>query len=233
MGWAFYLKIMALTVDDLYQFTLNLIKKNQAGSLTSVEWARHWNDTQATYQDDLLGRFQAKNVGKEGANTGLIENETIMTKLTPFITPVTLTVTSGQAIKPAGFIYTLALKINNTKVFQVDHDEVWAMLDDVIDPPSITDNSYYYTEYKNYYKFFPSSVTSVDLDYIVTPTNVVWAFTIVGGRQVYDPGPNSIQSQWDDNSNREITKRMLTNLGVAYKDADFLNFGRSVQNIGE
>lgn len=223
---------MALTVDDLYNFTLNLIKKNQSGSLTSIEWARHWNDAQCTYQDDLLGRFQAKNVGKEGINTGLIENETIMTKLTPFIVPITLTVTTGQAIKPTGFIYTLALKINNTKVFQVDHDEVWAMLDDVIDPPSTIDNSYYYTEYQNYYKLFPASVTTVDLDYIKTPTDVIWGFTIVGGRQVYSAG-TSTQSQWDDNSNREITKRMLTNLGVAYKDADFLSFGRSTQITGE
>lgn len=231
-GWAFILICMALSVDDLYQFTLNLIKKNQAGSLTSTEWARHWNDTQSSYQDDLLGRFQSKNVGKEGGNTGLIENETIMTKLTPFIFPVTLSISAGQAIKPTGFIYTLALRINNTKVFQVDHDEVWAMLSDVIDPPSVTDDSYYYTEYQNYYKFYPNTVTSVDLDYIKTPNNVVWGFTIVGGRQVYDAG-TSTQSQWDDNSNREITKRMLTNLGVAYKDQDFLNFGRSTQITGE
>src|SRR5678816_4386316 len=150
---------MALSVNDIYQFALSLIKKNQAGGLKSTDFARHWNDAQATYQDDLLGRFQAKNTGKEAANTGLIQNETILTKLSPFITPVTLVIAAGQSTKPTDFIYTMALRINNVKVFKVDHDAIWAMLEDVIDPASVSDDSYYYVEYQNYYKFYPNTVT--------------------------------------------------------------------------
>jgi hypothetical protein len=224
---------MALSVDDIYKFALALIKKNQAGGLKSTDFQRHWNDTSATYQDDLLGRFQAKNTGKEGANTGLIQDETIIQKLAPFITPVTLTIAAGVSNKPADFIYKLALRINGNKVFKVTHDEIWAMNEDVIDPPSVTDNSYYYAEYEGYYQFFPNTVTSADLDYVATPTDVVWGFTLDGdGRQVYDAG-TSVQPLWDNNSCREITKRMLTNLGVGFKDADFANFGSKVQTMGE
>ncbi len=224
---------MALDVNYLYQFALKLIKKNQSGSLTSIEFAYHWNDAQGSYQDDLLGRFQARNNGKEGPNTGLIENETILTKLNPFTIPITLTITAGQATKPTDFIYTLALRINGFKVFQVDKDEIWSMNDDVIDPPSIAEDSYYYAEYGNYYKFFPDTVTEAELDYIGTPTDVLWNFTFDGnGRQVYTSA-GSVQPVWDNNSSREITKRMLTNLGVSYKDADFMNFGKSVQATGE
>jgi hypothetical protein len=192
---------MSLSVDYLYDWTLKLIRKNQAGGLSSTEFCSHWNDSQGSYQDDLMGRFQAKNNGKEGANTGLIENETIMTKLTPFIKPVTIAIAGGQFTKPSDFIYTLALRINGHKVFKVNPNAIWAMNNDVIDPPDISQDSYYYTEYLNYYKFFPSSVTSGELDYISSPIDIFWAFTLDGnGRQVYNPVP-SISPQWDRKGN--------------------------------
>lgn len=222
---------MALTVDYLYQFTLDLINSNQAGKINSIRWARHWNGAQAAYQGDLLGRFQARSNGKSGINTGLIENETIMQKLAPFTKNATLAVSSGNGGKPAGFIYELALRINGKEVHHIEHDQIATVNDNVIDPPSVSADKYYVVEYEGNYSFLPSSITSASLDYIVAPTDVVWGFTIVANRQVYDAG-TSVQSQWDDHSNREITKRVLDTLGVSYKDADFANFGNRVINTG-
>lgn len=224
---------MFLSVDYLYNFSLKLIRKNQAGGLKSNDFEFHWNDAQSAYMDDLLGRFQLRNNGKEGNNTGLIENETILTKLTPFTLPITLVITTGKATKPDDFIYTMALRINGERVYQIDKDQIYWVNKNVIDPPSITDNSYYYTEYENYYSFLPITVTSVDLDYISIPQNVIWGYTFdVQNRQVYNPG-TSVQPLWDSQSCLEITKRMLTNLGVSFKDPDFLNFGKSVEATGE
>lgn len=224
---------MAQSVDYVYQYSLKLIRKNQAGGLSATEFQFLWNDAQRSYFDDLLGRFQRQSVGKSGINTGLIENETIMTKLTPFTLNTSISISSGLGAKPDGFIYTLALRINGTKVFQIDHDTIWAVNDDVIDPPSIADDSYYYTEYGNNYSFLPNTVTTADLDYIKSPVDVVWGFTFdVNGRQVYDP-TTSVQPEWDDSSCIEISKRALTSYGVTFKDADFENFGKSVQREGE
>lgn len=222
---------MALSVDYLYQYTLNLIKKNQAGSLASTEWARHWNGESAAYMDDLVGRFQARSNGKSGINTGLIENETILQKLAPFIKNATITIAAGNGNKPTGFKYELALRINGKEVRHINHNQIATVNDNVIDPPSIPNDSYYAIIYEGYYAFLPSTVTEASLDYIVVPTDVVWGFTIVAGRQVYNSG-TSTQSQWDDNSNREITKRVLNTLGVAYKDGDFSGFGNKVINTG-
>lgn len=224
---------MALSVDYIYQFALNLIKENQSGKLSSTVFARQWNDAQATYQDDLLGRFQARGNGKTGVNTGLVENETILQKLAPFIKPVTITITSGDGDKPDDFIYKLALRIDGHEVRMIRHNQIATVNDNVIDPPSIPNDSYYAVEYDDYYHFLPTTVTSANLDYICTPTDVFWDFTLDGqNRQVYDAS-GSVDPQWDNNSCREITKRMLTNLGVGYKDNDFLNFGRSTQITGE
>lgn len=224
---------MALTTDFIYQFTLNLIRKNQAGPLASIEWARHWNDAQATYQDDLVGRFQPRANGKSGMNTGLIENRTILQKLSPFIKPATLAIVLGDASKPTDFIYELALRINGQEVRHINHNQVATVNDNVIDPPSILDNAYYVVAYQGYYRFLPSAVTEAALDYICTPTDVFWNYTFDGAdRQVYSI-TGSVQPQWDNNSCREITKRMLTNLGVSFKDSDFASFGKSVQLTGE
>jgi len=224
---------MSLSVDYNYQFALKLIKKNQAGGLSSKDFEFQWNDAQASYQDDLLGRFQARNTGKEGANTGLITNETILQKLSPFIKNTTLSVVSGIANKPSGFVYRLALRVGNDDVIKLNHGQIGNVLNSVIDPPSNDDKHYYVVEYEGYFAFMPESITSVKLDYVTVPTNVVWGYTIdVNGRQVYNAA-SSVQPIWDDNSCREITKRMLANLGVSFKDADFLNFGKSVQMTGE
>lgn len=222
---------MALSVDYIYQFSLKLIRKNQSGLLSSTEWAYHWNDHQSAYFDDLVGRFNARNNSKEGPNTGLIENETILQKLSPFTKPATLTIASGKADKPPGFIFKLALRINGQDVIMITKDRIAAVNNSVIDPPSIADDKYYATEYEGYYSFLPNTVAAAELDYIATPENVKWNYQLVNNRQVYlETG--SVQPLWDNHSAREITKRMLKNLGVSFHDQDFAGFGETVIQQG-
>lgn len=223
---------MAWNIDQVYGFLRFLIRKNQSGNISATDFFYAWNSEQYAYHDDLVGKWQNRNNTKESMNTGLIQNEVIMTKLAPFTIPVTIVVVGGQAIKPNDHIYTLALRINDTKVFKINHDQKWAVLDDVIDPPSIADDSYYYLEYLNYYSFLPTAVTSVELDYVASCTDVKWAFTIVGGRQVYD-SVLSVQPKWNQNTIIEITKRTLKSLGVSYKDNDFSSYGQSIITAGD
>jgi len=224
---------MSLSVDYYYQFALKLIKKNQAGGLKSKDFEAHWNDAQSAFLEDLLGRWQIRSNSKTGLNTGLIEDETVMQKISVFITPGSLTITSGSANKPDDFIYRLALRINGKDCYKINHNQIASVNDSVIDPPSTTNDRYYFVEYKGYYSFLPNTVTSASLDYVAIPENVVWGFTYdAQNRQVYNPG-TSIQPKWDSLSGREITKRMLTTLGVSFKDNDFLNFGKTVEVTGE
>jgi len=222
---------MALTVDDIYQFTLNLIKKNQAGPIGSVVWARHWNNQQAAYMDDLLGRFQRMSNGKAGTNTGLIENETISQKLAPFTKKATIVVAAGDGNKPSGFIYKLGLRVNGADVRIIRHNQIATVNNNVIDAPSVTTNTYYAVSYEGYYTFLPNTVTESILDYIVAPTDVFWNYSVVSSRQVYN-SVGSSQPQWDNNSCREITQRVLNTLGVSFKDGDFASFGNRVVNTG-
>lgn len=218
---------MALDVNYIYKFSLNLIRKNQSGGLSPDEFEKFWNDSQGSYQDDLLGRFQARNNGKEGANTGLIENETILQKLRPFISPYTLTITAGKADLPTDFIYRMALRIGGNDVYKINYNQRSSVINNIIDPPSATTGTYYFLEYEDYYEFLPSSVTSATLDYVKTPTNIKWGYTYDSqDRQIYNAG-TSVQPEWANNDCREITRRMLKDIGISFKDSDFLNFGQT------
>jgi hypothetical protein len=220
---------MSWSVDTIYQFMRTLIRKNQSGGLSATEFAIFWNAEQQAMHDDIVGKWQKA----ISARAGLIENEIITTKLAPFTISATLPVVSGEATKPADHIYTLAIRVGGKNIVVVNPNQVWAVNDDVIDPPSITNGMYYATAYEDYYTILPSSVASIDIDYIASCVDVNWAYTLdPDGRQVYNAGA-SAQPQWKQPTIIEITRRTLKSLGVSFKDRDFEQYGQSVINNGD
>lgn len=226
-----YMAFAPWTTDQIYEFLRWLLRKNQAGAISASNFFYAWNSESSSYFKDLLGRFQARANGKLGLNTGLIENETIETQLSPFTKTVTLAIAGGVSPLPADFIYKTGLRINDEPVFHVNKNQIAAVKKSKIDPPSATTDTYYYTPYDDGYHFLPTTVTSAQLDYISHPIDIVWAFTIVSSRQVYNSAA-SVQPQWLQTEIVEITKRTLKSFGVSFKDADFANFGNSVINTG-
>jgi hypothetical protein len=221
---------MPWSVDNIYQYTRFLTNKNQAGGISATDLFNAWNAEQSQYHQDLVGRWQKQNNTKTGIMSGLIEDEVTISALSPFILPLTSQpIAGGIAFKPMDYIYGVALRINGTKVFSVSHDMIWAVNDDVIDPPSIPDNSYYYTEYLSYFSFLPDAVTLYDLDYVAETTDIVWGFTLdANNRQVYNPAPGaSVQPKWNKNTTIEITKRTLKGFGLHFDSREFENFGES------
>lgn len=223
----------AWNIDQIYSSIKFIIRKSQAGGISATDLFYAWNIEQRDYHSDLVGRFQPKGNTKSGTNTGLIENELILTKLAPFTKNANIVVAAGLGPKPADFIYLLSLQVSGSACEYYEHDQKSFIVDSVIDPPSVADGACYYTEYEGNYNFLPNTITSASIDYISDVVDVIWAFTLDGaGRQVYDSG-TSVQPLWDNDSIIEITKRSLTQLGVSFKDADFTNFGRTAQQTGD
>jgi hypothetical protein len=215
------------SVDQIYSYTRFLLNKNQAGGISATDLFNAWNGEQSAYHEDLIGRWQARSNGKSGPNTGMIQDETVLIKMAPFMIPITLPINSGFVNWPSDFIYLQALRINGEKVYHFNKDERWSIERSYIDPPSIVDDSYYYTEYDGKYLILPTAATSIDMDYIAQATDILWAFNFDGnGRQVYDAG-NSIQPSWSQNTIVEITRRTLNSFGVHFSSQYYAEFGKS------
>lgn len=225
---------MPWSVDNIYSYTKFLTNKNQAGGISSTDLFNAWNGEQAMLHQDVVGRWQKQSNTKTGIMSGLIEDEVTISMLSPFIVPVVnIAIAGGLGFKPADYIYGLALRINKAKVFSVNHDMIASVIDDVIDPPSIPDNKYYYTEYLSYFSFQPPAATAFDLDYVAETTDIVWGFTLDGqGRPVYNPA-TSVQPKWNKNTTIEITRRTLKSFGLHFDSREFENFGESNIQTGD
>jgi len=226
------------SVDDIYNFTKFLLRKNQSGTLSASNLFYSWNSEQIAFFEDLKGRWQARNMGKTGPNIGLIEDETILTKLDPFTVPASLDIAGGSSDKPVDFSFRLALRINGVDCIKINHNQIANVNNNVIDPPSITDNKFYFVDYKDSFYFLPhtlptQTITTADLDYLTQPTDIIWGFSYdAKKRQIYNSG-TSKQPQWKQSEIVEITKRTLTGFGVSYKDKDFEQFGKAAQATGD
>jgi len=223
---------MSWNVNDIYQAFLKLSNKNQSGSITATRFFYVWNTEQASYHNDIVGRWQNRANGKQGLNTGLIRNESILIDLAPFTISTSIAITSGTVVKPNGFIYTNDLRFNENKITHITNAQRDAVVKSVINPPSLTTETYYYTEYENNYYILPQTLTgNVELDYVAEARDIVWGFTIVNGRQVYHPN-TSVQPLWNQDTIVTITKRAFVNLGIMFDDNNFTNFGRTAQVSG-
>jgi len=217
-------------VNKIYNNLKFLLRVNQSGGISATDFFNAWNIEQNAYHSDLLGKWQLRSNGKSGANTGLIMNETIMTDLAPFVIEGSVTIASGVATKPDDFIYGLARRIEVSSVeylvTKINHGQIWYVNNDVIDPPSVTNGTYYIVEYEDYYNILPTAATGdLLLDYVAHPTEVKWGFTYdTQNRKIYNAGL-SVQPKWSIPTTILITKRTLSSFGVSYKDKDFEKFG--------
>jgi len=224
---------MKWSVDDIYNLVKFLIRKNQAGGVSASDLFNAWNSEQNMYYQDIVGRWQNRSNNKSGPNTGLILNETILTELAPFTIPVTISVLSGIATKPVDFVFKVSIRVGDYKVDTINPGQRYSVVNSVIDPPSVSTNTYYAIQYEDYYELLPDTVSEIILDYVASPENIKWGFTFdTEGRQVYNPG-TSVQPKWDNPTIITITKRALINLGVSFKDRDFSDFGRVAQQTGD
>ena len=225
-----------MTVDYAYKYILWQMNKNQAGSLSATEFGYLYNSEQLAFTNDLLGAWQKNNNSKQGNLTGLIENQTILNKLAPCTFEIDLEFVNGYTKTPPKYLYNLGLLRNDYKMFYLTKDQIFNLKKDVIDAPSIANNIYYFTDlysniasatFERYFYSYPAFTGIAKLWYVGKPDDVLWNFTIVAGRQVYNQ-TGSQNPIWDDITAQEICNRCLKKLGVHFKDGDFVNYGNSV-----
>lgn len=147
--------------------------------------------------------------------------------------PLLLTITSGQATYPSDYKHLVGLlcpTAANGIVQEIDEGMIGLKLANPITPPTLL---YPCCVLENtYIQFYPGNVTGVTMTYIKNPIQPSYAYTIVGGRYVYNDSA-SIDIEWGVTDQNKVTMRALKYLGITLDDATLAQFGDLIQKENE
>jgi hypothetical protein len=221
-----------MTVDQVYSILRFIVRKNQLGSLSPADFQYAFNTAQRNYYDFLVGRVEQYRYGSAVSRVGLSMTDNVVSRLMPFQSSATVTVTSGLANKPTGFNKLLAMYTPNTyRVYRIEEDTFAERIQDSIDP--VDEANAFFVEQNTNWRIYPITLTSLTVKYLTVPTDVVWNFTIDGsGRPVYSP-TGSVDPLWYNNDIDELVARAAKIIGVSFKEPTLSQFGQGVINTGE
>jgi hypothetical protein len=221
-----------MNVNDMYRIAQFAVNKAQNGYLTPSEFNLTINQAQVSYQDYLLGEFQQYQYGRPQARINYSQNENIRERLSPLITEATLTInaTTGEAPYPADYVQADAVRTTAfERVRYVEQDALYSYYNSQIDP--IATNPIYLLEPTGL-QFYPITLGSAILTYVKDAPTIVWAYTTVSGRPVYDSA-TSTQPVWDNVDLLEIIARALKLIGLNLQDGQVQQYANQVTQTGQ
>jgi hypothetical protein len=221
-----------MTVDQVYNILKFIVRKNQLGSLSPDDFAYAFNTAQRNYYDFLVGRIEQYQYGRAVPRVGLSMTDNVVSRLMPFESTATITITSGLATKPSDFNKSIGIYTpNNYRVYRVEENRFAERMQDSIDP--VDEANAFYVEQNTNWRIYPTSLTSIILKYLTVPVDVKWNYTLDdSGRPVYSSS-GSVQPLWKDNDIDELVGRAAKIIGVSFKEPTLSQFGQGVINTGE
>ena len=229
-----------MNVNDMYRICQFAVNKAQNGYLTPSEFNLTINQAQVSYQDYLLGEFQQYQYGRPQARVNYSQNENIRQRLSPLIAETTLSIntTTGEAPYPNDYVQADAIRTTTfDRVRYVQQDSLYSYYNSTIDP--VATNPIYLLEPTNF-QFYPKTLGmsgtsgngSAVLTYVKDAPQIVWAYTLVSGRPVYDSA-SSVQPVWDNVDLLEIIARALKLIGLNLQDGQLEQYANQVTQQGQ
>lgn len=221
-----------MNIDEIYTIVRFIANKNQSGYIGPTDFNNAFNLAQLQYFHQLVEDLQGWDANRRRIRLPMGNAEQVIEKLSPFIVTLTDNVPgTGIYPKPADLSNLLAIRNSNNqkRVWRVEHDRVYSHTSSTIDSPA---DSPFYTEYATYYQIQPVGIAVINIDYLRLPTDALWAFTVVGGRPVYDSG-TSVQPLWGDTEMTDIIIRVLFMFGISIQASQLVQYYGSVKNDGQ
>lgn len=226
-----------MNVNDMYRICQFAINKAQNGYLTPSDFNLVINQAQISYQDYLLGEFQQYQYGRPQARVNYSQNEDIRQRLTPLILQTTLSpnTTTGVVAYPANFLQVDAMWESDGlhRIRFVPQDSLYSYYNSEIDP--VVSNPIYLLQ-KDQFQFYPKNIVSISgtpiLSYVRSAPDIIWAYTTVSGRPVYNSG-GSQQPVWYDVDILEIITRALKLIGLNLQDGMVEQYANQITQNGQ
>jgi hypothetical protein len=235
-----------MNVNDMYRICQFAVNKAQNGYLTPSDFNLVINQAQISYQDYLLGEFQQYQYGRPQARVNYSQNEDIRQRLTPLISQAILSpsISTGIVAYPANFLQVDAMWEADGihRIRFVPQDSLYSYYNSQIDP--IEENPIYLLQ-KDQFQFYPKNIAAISGDprisYVKSAPDIIWGYTIVSGRPVYNPNPynpitqpnGSQQPVWYDVDILEIITRALKLIGLNLQDGQIEQYANQITQTGQ
>lgn len=225
-----------MTIDEVYKFIDFIVKKSNAGGyITPSEFNLLINRAQIQYFNKLYGNQNDYRYDRPVPKISYAVTEKISNSLSPFLSDKT-TVTidaNGQCTTPTDMIQMVAVTKDVSgkeyEITRVEQDRVANNLSSYYDAP---DTEFpIYSQLRTKLQFYPKTLATAMIIYLRKPTNMVWAYTTVSGRPVYD-SLLSVQPLWSDVDMNEIMYLALSYIGVNLKDQEVSQFANIKTQTG-
>lgn len=232
-----------MTVDVMYRLLQYAINKNQSGYVSPSDFNLIINQSQLLYLNFLIGPPEKYQPGRPTPAVSLSLTEEVREILTAFIAKFQNIAVdnTGLAAYPADFQRSDALlTTDKDRIRFVHQDFVWSNLKSKIDPPEFNGAvaNPFYTIEDDGFRIYPNPVdntvglNNILLSYVKTPPAILWAFNVVGGLPVYNPGA-SVDPLWYDLDCFQVIVRALRLVGVNLQASVISQYAEEVKNTGQ
>ncbi len=225
---------MAISVDNVYTKVLSILNKESRGFLTPGEFNKIGSQVQLDLLDkafyDYNRAIVRQSAGRGGQGYADIPRK-IQDKIDPFYATSSISLTSGVGTLPTFYnIINVSADSRLTDVERIEKSKLSFLLSSPLTAPSTTFPIYYITG--STVTVNPSSLSTIQMDYISVPTDPVWANTIdsTTGALTFD-SDNAVDFTLHPSEEVELVLGVLKYAGVVIKDPSVIQMATQEDNI--
>lgn len=216
---------MAINVDTVYRSVLSIMNREQRGNITPAQFNRISRTAQLDILEGTFFEYNNAMTKKQGRRVydeyGDIP-KMLKEKIDFHSVTTTLALAGGQGNFPDSFYRTIGVtKDNRTiEVEEISKSDFTYINSSPLTKP--TEKFPVYFKAANTINVYPTTVSSIDLDYIAKPNNPNWAYTTgANGEYLYDSN-NSIDFELHPSDEVSLVIKILMYAGVVINDPNLI-----------
>ena len=225
---------MAISVDNVYTKVLSILNKESRGFLTPGEFNKIASQVQLDLLDkafyDYNRAIVRQSAGRGGQGYADIPRK-IQDKIDPFYATSSISLTSGVGTLPTFYnIINVSADSRLTDVERIEKSKLSFLLSSPLTAPSTTFPIYYITS--STITVNPSSLSTIQMDYVSVPADPVWANTVdsTTGALTFDSA-NAVDFTLHPSEEVELVLGVLKYAGVVIKDPSVIQMATQEDNI--
>ena len=225
---------MAISLDNVYTKVLSILNKESRGFLTPGEFNKIASQVQLDLLDKAFYDYNRavvrQSAGRGGQGYADIPRK-IQDKIDPFYATSSISLTSGVGTLPTFYnIINISADSRLTDVERIEKSKLSFLLSSPLTAPSTTFPIYYITG--STVTVNPSSLSTIQMDYVSVPADPVWANTVdsTTGALTFDSA-NAVDFTLHPSEEVELVLGVLKYAGVVIKDPSVIQMATQEDNI--